>query len=107
ILNPPLWLDILNWFLSNQKVLPEYSEPISTPMYITGWVLIGLSILIYLIDVWLQIKSMRQDSERKLLDVVKDHPKQTADLIVDKIRSAGFTAQHLQDEKIEELAREI
>lgn len=107
ILNPPLWLDILNWFLSNQKVLSEYSEPISTPMYITGWVLIGLSILIYLIDVWLQIKSIRQDSERKLLDVVKDHPKQTADLIVDKIRSAGFTAQHLQDEKIEELAREI
>lgn len=107
ILSPPWWLDILNWFLSNQKVLPEYSEPISTPMYITGWVLIGLSILIYLIDVWLQIKSMRQDSERKLLDVVKDHPKQTADLIVDKIRSVGFTAQHLQDEKIEELAREI
>lgn len=107
ILNPPLWLDILNWFLSNQKVLPEYSEPISTPMYITGWVLIGLSILVYLIDVWIKIKSMRQDSERKLLDVVKDHPKQTADLIVDKIRSAGFSAQHLQDEKIEELAREI
>lgn len=107
ILNPPLWLDIINWFLSNQKILPEYSEPISTPMYITGWVLVGLSILIYLIDVCLQIKSMLQDSERKLLDVVKDHPKQTADLIVDKFRNAGFTAQHLQDEKIEELAREI
>lgn len=107
ILNPPLWLDILNWFLSNQKVLPEYSGSISSPMYITGWVLIGLSIVIYLIDVWLQVKSMRQDSEKKLLDIVKDHPKQTADLVVDKIRSAGFTAQHLQDEKIEKLAHEI
>lgn len=107
ILNPPLWLDILNWLLSNQKVLPEYSEPISTPMYITGWVLIGLSILVYLIDVFLQVKSMRQRSEKRLLDTVRDHPKQTADLIVDKIRSAGFTAQHLQDEKIETLANEV
>ena len=73
ILNPPLWLDFLNWLLRNQKVLPEFSEPISTPMYITGWVLIGLSILIYLIDVWLQFKSIRQDSEIKLQDVVKEH----------------------------------
>ncbi|WP_330109826.1 hypothetical protein [Methylophaga thalassica] len=107
ILSPPWWLDILNWFLSNQKVLPEYSEPISTLTYITGWVLIGLSILIYLIDVWLQIKSIRQDSEKKLLHAVKDHPKQTADLIVDKIRGTGFTAQHLQDDKIEKHASEI
>jgi hypothetical protein len=107
LLNPSLWLDILNWVLSNPKVLPEYSEPISTPMYKTGWVLIGLSFLIYLIDVWLQIKSMSQDKEKLLLDVVKDHPKQTADLIVDKIRRVGVTAQHLQDEKIEKLAHEI
>lgn len=107
ILNPPLWLDILNWFFSHQKVLPEYSGPISTPMFITGWVLIGLSLLIYLIEVWLQIKSMRQDSEKKLLDTLKDHPKQTADLIVDKMRGTGFGAQHLQDERIEELSSEI
>jgi hypothetical protein len=60
-----------------------------------------------LIEVWLQIKSMRQDSEKKLLDTVKDHPKQTADLIVDKMRGAGFGAQHLQDERIEELTSEI
>ncbi|ELA9373284.1 hypothetical protein QUO16_004611 [Vibrio parahaemolyticus] len=107
ILNPPLWLDILNWFLIHQKVLPEYSGPISTPMFITGWVLIGLSLLIYLIEVWLQIKSMRQDSEKKLLDTVKEHPKQTADLIVDKLRGSGFGAQHLQDERIVELSSEI
>ncbi|WP_312386757.1 HTH domain-containing protein [Atlantibacter hermannii] len=107
ILNTPLWLDILNWFLSHQKVLPEYSGPISTPMFLTGWILIGLSLSIYLIEVWLQIKSMRQDSEKKLLDTVKDHPKQTADLIVDKMRGAGFGAQHLQDERIEELTSEI
>lgn len=107
ILNPPLWLNILNWFLSNQRALPEYSEPISTPMYITGWVLIGLSILIYLIDVWRQIKSMRQDSEKKLLDVVKDHPKKTADLVLSELQSTGFTAQHLQDEKIDKLLHEI
>ena len=76
-------------------------------MYITGWVLIGLSILIYLIDVWLQFKSIRQDSEIKLQDVVKEHSKQAADSIADKLRSEGFTAQHLQDEKIEEFAHEI
>lgn len=107
ILSPPWWLEILNWFLSNQENPPQNSEPNLTAMYVTGWGLIGLSILIYFIDVWLQIKSMRQDSKRKLLDVVKDHPKKTADLIVDKIRNVGFTAQHLQDEKIEVLAREI
>ncbi|WP_162540621.1 hypothetical protein [Aeromonas caviae] len=107
ILNTPLWLDILNWLLSNQKFFPEYSGPISTPMFITGWVLIGLSIFIYFIEVWLQIKSMRQESEKKLLETVKNHPKQTADLIVDQMRGAGFTAQHLQDERIEKLAHEI
>jgi len=107
ILNPPFWLDILNWFWSNQKVLPQYSGPITTPMYITGWVLIGLSIVVYLIDVWLQIKSVNQDSEKKLIDAVKDHPRQTADLIADRIRGLGFTAAHLQDEKIEKLVREI
>lgn len=107
ILNPPLWLDILNWFLSNQKVLTEYSEPISNPMYITGWVLIALSVLIYLIDAWLQIRATRHDSEKKFLEAVKDHPKQTAGLIVDEFRAAGFTAQHLQDNEIEKLASEI
>lgn len=107
MLNPPLWLDILNWFLSNQKELPQYSEPISTSMPVAGWGLIGLSILIYLIDVWFQIKSIRQDSEKKLLNVVKDHPKQTADFIVNQFRGTGFTAQHLQDEKIEKLSHEI
>lgn len=107
ILNPPLWLDILNWFLSNQKALPEYSEPISTQMYITGWVLISLSILIYFIEVLLQIKSMRQDNARKLLDVVKDHSKQTADSVVDQIQNSGFTAQHLQDKEIEKRTSEI
>jgi len=107
ILNTPLWVDVLNWFLKSQKFLPEYSEPISTPMFTTGWILIGLSLSIYLIDVWLQIKSMRQDSENKLLDTVKEHSKQTADLIVDKMRTAGFGAQHLQDERIEKLTSEI
>ncbi|MGM5669694.1 hypothetical protein, partial [Enterobacter cloacae] len=52
ILNTPLWLDILNWFLSHQEIFPEYSGPISTPMFLTGWVLIGLSLSIYLIEVW-------------------------------------------------------
>ncbi|HHQ4654491.1 TPA: PIN domain-containing protein [Aeromonas hydrophila] len=107
ILNTPLWLDILNWFLNNQKILPEYSGPISTPMLTTGWILIGLSISIYLIEVSLQIKSMRQENEEKLLDTVKNHPKQTADFIVEKMRGTGFTAQHLQDERIEKLACEI
>lgn len=45
--------------------------------------------------------------KKKLLDTVKNHPKQTADLIVDQMRGAGFTAQHLQDERIEKLAHEI
>ena len=50
---------------------------------------------------------MGQDSERKLFDTVKVYSEKTAGSVVDKIRSIGFTAQHLQDEKIKTLAREI
>lgn len=107
ILNTPLWLDFLNWFLNKQDFFPQFSGPISAPKDLYGWVLIALSLSIYLIEVCIQIKTMSQDSERKLLDTVKEHPEQTATLVIDKIRSKGFTAPHLQDEKIETLACEI
>ncbi|UGA51572.1 MULTISPECIES: hypothetical protein [Dickeya] len=107
ILNPPIWLDFVNFILSKQEFLPQFTGPISAQKDVFGWILIALSIFIYLIEVWFQVKSMRQDSERKLLDTVKDHPEQTAALVINKIRSTGFTAQPLQDEKIEKLTHEI
>ncbi|MEZ9438223.1 HTH domain-containing protein [Vibrio atlanticus] len=107
ILNAPLWLDIANWFLTSQEVLPEFRGPISPPKDLYGWILISLSLLIYLIEIWFQFKSLRQDSEKKLLDTVEEHPAQTAGLVVETLRSTGFTAQHLQDEKIDKLIDEI
>ena len=107
ILTPPWWLDMLVKLLRNQMGLPQDDGQTSTPMYTTGWALIGLSIVIYLIDVWRQVKSMNQDNEKKLQEIVKDYPEQTSNLTIEKFKSVGFIAPHLQDEKIDKLINEI
>ena len=107
ILNSPLWLELVNWYLSKQEILPQFRGPISAPKDTVGWIFIAISVLIYLIDVFVQIQAMRMEGGKKLLNVVKDHPELTADSIVQKFRNTGFTAQHLQDEKIDKLTKEI
>lgn len=108
ILTPPLWLDlIINSVLSNPIVHSEVRESLSKVEYIFAGILIFSGIVVFLLDFWFKHRSISQDKEIKLLDEVKDHPKQTADLIAVKIRSQGFTAPHLQDEKIDKLAHEI
>jgi len=99
-LTVPLWIDIVNWVLVHQDFFPGYQSPLVQPNYPLGASLIGLSILVYFLDVWLK-------KNNKLPNQLNELPSQVADEITTHMKSAGFTAQHLQDEKIERLAGEI
>lgn len=99
-LSVPLWIDIANWVLVHQHFLPDYQFPLVQPNYPLGLSLIGLSVLVYFLDVWLKKNCI-------LPEQLKEIPSQVADEITTRMKSSGFTAQHLQDKKIEELACEI
>lgn len=99
-LSVPLWVDVVNWILVHQNFLPDYKLPLAQPNYPLGASLIGLSVLVYFLDVWLKKNSTLPNQLNEL-------PSQVANEITTRMKSAGLTAQHLQDEKIEELAREI
>lgn len=99
-LSVPLWIDIANWVLVHQSFFPGYQAPLAQPNYPLGASLIGLSVLVYFLDVWIK-------KNNKLPSQLNELPSQVADEITIRMKSAGFTAQHLQDEKIEKLAGEI
>jgi hypothetical protein len=99
-LSVPLWIDIANWALVHQNFSPDYQFPLAQPNYPLGASLIGLSVFVYFLDVWLK-------KNNKLPDQLIELPSQVSDEITTRLKSAGFTAQHLQDEKIEKLSREI
>jgi len=99
-LSVPLWVEVANWVLVHQNILPDYKLPLTQPNYPLGASLIGLSVLVYFLDVWLKKNSTLPNQLNKL-------PSQVANEITTHMKSGGFTAQHLQDEKIEKLAHEI
>lgn len=99
-LSVPLWIDIANWILVHQNFLPDYKFPIVKPNYTLGTSLIGLSVFVYFLDVWLKRNSNQPNQ-------LKELPSQVASEITAQMKSAGFTAQHLQDEKIESFVHEI
>mgnify|MGYP001064222863 CR=1 FL=1 len=96
----PLWVDVFKWILVHQNFLPDYKISLVQPNYLLGASLIGLSVVVYFLDVWLK-------KNITLPNQLNELPSQVANEITKRIKSTGFTAQHLQDEKIEELAREI
>lgn len=96
----PLWIEVVNWVLINQNFFPDYRFSISQPNYLLGASLIFLSVLVHFVDAWLKKSS-------KLPDQLNELPSHVANEITTRMKSAGFTAQHLQDEKIEEISREI
>ncbi len=98
-LSVPLWIEIANWALVHQNFFPN-QFPLAQPNYPLGASLIGLSVLVYFLDVWLK-------KNNELPNQLIELPSQVADEIATRMKGAGFTAQHLQDEKIKELAREI
>lgn len=99
-LSVPLWIDIANWILVHQNFLPDYKFPLALPNYPLGASLIALCVLVYFLDVWLKKNS-------KLPNQLSELPSQVANEITTRMKSPGFTAQHLQDEKIEKLSHEI
>ncbi|HFG2106007.1 TPA: hypothetical protein ACGF4K_003608, partial [Vibrio cholerae] len=50
----PLWIDLVNWVLVHQNFFPDYQSPLVQPNYPLGASLIGLSVLVYSLDVWLK-----------------------------------------------------
>lgn len=99
-LSIPLWVEFANWILVHQDFFPDYTFPIAQPNYPLGATLIALSVLVYFLDVWLKKNS-------NLPNQLKELPSQVANEITTRMKSSGFTAQHLQDEKIEKLVNEI
>lgn len=99
-LSVPLWIDIANWALVHQNFFPGYQFPLAQPNYPLGVSLIGLSVLVYFLDAWLK-------KNNELPNQLIELPSQVADEITTRMKSVGFTAQHLQDEKIEKFAHEI
>lgn len=99
-LSVPLWVEIANWVLVRQNFFPDYRVPLLQPNYLLGACLIGLSVIVYLLDEWL----------KKITNIpsqLNEISSQVADEITTRMRHVGFTAQHLQDEKIEKLVQEI
>ncbi|MDP8617911.1 hypothetical protein QZQ41_22880, partial [Serratia marcescens] len=99
-LSVPIWIDIANWVLVHQNFFPGYQFPLTQPNYPLGASLISLSVLVYFLDVWLK-------KNNELPNQLTELPSQVAHEITKRMKSAGFNAQHLQDEKIEKLSHEI
>ncbi|CAI2107423.1 HTH domain-containing protein [Serratia ficaria] len=99
-LSVPIWIDIANWVLVHQNFFPGYQFPLAQPNYPLGASLIILSVLVYFLDVWLK-------KNNELPNQLTELPSQVAHEITKRMKSAGFNAQHLQDEKIEKLSHEI
>lgn len=99
-LSVPLWIDVANWMLVHQNFFPRYQFPLVQPNYPLGASLIGLSVLVYFLDLLLK-KNVELPSE--LIEI----PSKVAHEITTRMQNAGFTAQHLQDERIEKLTSEI
>lgn len=99
-LSVPLWVDLVNWVLVHQRFFPSYQFPLTQPNYPLGASLIGLSVLVYFLDVWIK---RNNELPNKLIEL----PSQVGDEIITRMKTSGFTAQHLQDHKIDELACEI
>lgn len=106
-LNPPLWVEIVNWLLVNQNVFPQYQIPLSEPNGVWGWSLILLSIFIYFFETVAQVIKSKNKNADDLYKNIEEVPTRTADVLVDKLNETGFTASHLQDEKILKLINEI
>lgn len=106
ILNSPLWLDIVNWWLYNQEFFPQFKGPISEPKDRIGWIFIILSILVYLVDTWRLVKTSNFESKKEILDAINEQPQKTADIVAEGIKDI-FCAPHIVDEKINKQITEI
>jgi hypothetical protein len=106
-LNPPLWVEIVNWLLVNQNVFSQHQIPLSEPNGVWGWSLILFSIFIYCFETVAQVIKSRNENVDDLSKYIKEVPTRTADEVVVKLNETGFTASHLQDEKILKLINEI
>ena len=106
-LNPPFWIEILNWALENQNFFPQLKVPIAPANGLWGWSLILLSVAIYCFEMFFQYKKLALEStvfSDELIDNVSD---ETSKKVADKLTEVGFTAPHMQDASIEKQISEI
>ncbi|PKH85419.1 HTH domain-containing protein [Colwellia sp. Bg11-28] len=106
-LNPPFWIEIVNWILMNQNFLPQKQIPLSPPNGVWGWSLILLSVFIYCVETVAQIIKSKNENTGELSNNLKKIPEEAAIKVVEKLNETGMYASHLQDEKIVKLTNEI
>lgn len=107
LLSPPFWIELLNWVLDNQDAFPSLQAPISPAHGYWGWSLISLSFVIYCIETIFQYKKSVLESSKLTDEQVEDLSEETARKVAEKLNEAGYSAPHLQDEKIEHQLKEI
>ena len=107
ILNSPLWLDFVNWFLSNQEFYPRFNDPISPPKESTGWTFIVISIFIFIVDSWRLFKTNSDEKTQNVLDIINEQPQKMANILVKEMKSQSFSATHIIDEKIDKRICEL
>jgi len=100
ILNSPLWLDIVNVFLSNQEFYPQINGPISPPKESIGWFFILCSIFIFIVDSWRLVKANGNEKGKAVLDIIKEQPQKTAKFFIEEMKNQPSSATHIIDEKI-------
>jgi hypothetical protein len=100
ILNPPWWLDLLNWVVTNQNYIDEYKKAISESDPLIGWGLLGYSLLVFILE------SLRMLVEKRISDS-NSIPERTAELVRKEIFALSTSAPHIIDEKINKRINEL
>lgn len=98
LINPPIWTEIVNSIISWLDIFPGFELPVGQPSPILGWTFLAISFSVFIIELLVN---------RRLPAQLKELPLEVAREVTDNLKSSGFTAQHLQDERIEERTREI
>ncbi|MFH6955290.1 tetratricopeptide repeat protein [Pseudoalteromonas sp. XMcav1-K] len=85
LLNPPLWIEIVNWILVNQSSFPQYQIPLAEPNGVWGWSLILLSVFVYLVETVAQVVKSKNEGDIALSNKLEDIQEKTADEFVHKL----------------------
>ncbi|TOG81809.1 hypothetical protein CGI93_18930, partial [Vibrio parahaemolyticus] len=106
-LNPPFWIELLNWTLENQNLFPQFKMPISPANGVWGWSLILLSVAIYCFETLFQYKKLALGKSNLSNDLIEGLSDETSKKVTDQLTEVGFTAPHMQDASIEKQMDEI
>lgn len=94
-LNPPLWIEIVNWILVNQSAFPQFQIPLEEPNGLWGWSLILLSVFVYIFETAAQVVKSKNETNGEFVKKIKGIPLKTADTVVNKLNEE-FDLSHIK-----------